>query len=72
MIVLMFLLTACVVGVMLGIWQDLQRQIDSTMNDLLDELRFNPDHALQVEDNDDDDDVEFNLDFTVHANEFDE
>ena len=49
MIVCMFLLVAVVVGLLLGMWQDINRTIEMNVEDLLNELRFNPDHAIQMD-----------------------
>lgn len=67
MIVCMFLLVAVVVGLLLGMWQDINRTIEMNVEDLLNELRFSPDHAIQM------DGVGENIidvDFDVYADDY--
>lgn len=67
MIVIMVLLAACIVALLLAMWQDINRTIDMNVKDLLDELRFNPDHTVQI---DGVGDTLLDIDFDVYADDY--
>lgn len=67
MIVIMGLLAACIVALLLAMWQDINRTIEMNVSDLLDELRFNPDHAPQT---DGVGDTLLDIDFDVYADDY--
>ena len=66
MIVIMGLLAACIVALLLAMWQDINRTIEMNVSDLLDELRFNPDHAIQT----DGENTLLDIDFDVYADDY--
>ena len=67
MIVIIVLLAACIVALLLAMWQDINRTIEMNVSDLLDELRFNPDHATQT---DGVGDTLLDIDFDVYADDY--
>ena len=67
MIVILVLLAVCIVALLLAMWQDINRTIDMNVKDLLDELRFNPDHTVQI---DGVGDTLLDIDFDVYADDY--
>ena len=68
MIVIIVLLAACIVALLLAMWQDINRTIEMNVSDLLDELRFNPDHAIQTDGVGEN--TLLDIDFDVYADDY--